>query len=39
VKIKNLIARTESSVSSGQLEEEVLKMLQAPELGPLISAG
>lgn len=39
VKIKNLIARTESSVSSGQLVEELLKMLQAPELGPLIAAG
>jgi hypothetical protein len=39
VKIKNLIARTESSVSSGQLVEELLKMLQAPDLGPLIAVG
>lgn len=38
VKIKNLIARTESSVSSAQLVDELTRMLQEPELGPLIAA-
>ena len=37
VKIKNLIARTESSVSSGQLVAELQTMLQTPEVGPLIA--
>jgi histidyl-tRNA synthetase len=38
VKIKNLTARSESSVSSAQLVEELHRVLQAPDLGPLIAA-
>lgn len=37
VKIKNLIARTESSVSAADLVSEVQKLLRTPEHGPLIA--